>query len=69
MNLINFLLLSRAILSYMVSAFAKDDSLYPKDVRVRALVDQRMMFDLGTLYSRMTEYYVSIAYLFIMHCC
>lgn len=50
---------SRAILSYMVSAFGKDDSLYPKDVRVRALVDQRMMFDLGTLYQRLTEYYVS----------
>lgn len=43
----------------MVSAFGKDDSLYPKDVRVRALVDQRMMFDLGTLYQRLTEYYVS----------
>ncbi|KAM7363370.1 glutathione S transferase D11 isoform 1-T1 [Cochliomyia hominivorax] len=48
---------SRAILSYMVSAFGKDDSLYPKDVRVRALVDQRMMFDLGTLYQRMTDYF------------
>ncbi|XP_075148972.1 glutathione S-transferase D7-like isoform X2 [Haematobia irritans] len=48
---------SRAILSYMVSAFGKDDALYPKDVRVRALVDQRLMFDLGTLYQRMTEYY------------
>ncbi|XP_073817832.1 glutathione S transferase D11 isoform X4 [Musca autumnalis] len=48
---------SRAILSYMVSAFAKEDTLYPKDVRVRALVDQRLMFDLGTLYQRMTEYY------------
>lgn len=43
----------------MVSAFAKDDALYPKDVRVRALVDQRLMFDLGTLYQKMTEYYVS----------
>ncbi|XP_013101400.1 glutathione S-transferase D7 isoform X2 [Stomoxys calcitrans] len=48
---------SRAILSYMVSAFGKDDALYPKDVRVRALVDQRLMFDLGTLYQRMVEYY------------
>lgn len=50
---------SRAILSYMVSAFGKDDALYPKDVRVRALVDQRLMFDLGTMYQRMMEYYVS----------
>lgn len=43
----------------MTAAFGKDDSLYPKDIRVRALVDQRLMFDLGTLYQRMAEYYVS----------
>uniref|UniRef100_A0A1A9ZZ13 Glutathione S-transferase D7 n=1 Tax=Glossina pallidipes TaxID=7398 RepID=A0A1A9ZZ13_GLOPL len=48
---------SRAILAYMTAAFGKDDSLYPKDIRVRALVDQRLMFDLGTLYQRMAEYY------------
>uniref|UniRef100_A0A1A9W7A8 GST C-terminal domain-containing protein n=1 Tax=Glossina brevipalpis TaxID=37001 RepID=A0A1A9W7A8_9MUSC len=48
---------SRAILSYMAAAFGKDDSLYPKDVRVRALVDQRLMFDLSTLYQRMADYY------------
>jgi len=52
--------LSRAILSYLVSAYGKDDSLYPTDVRTRALVDQRMQFDLGTLYLRMTEYYVNL---------
>ncbi|KAL9899373.1 glutathione S transferase D11 isoform 1-T1 [Glossina fuscipes fuscipes] len=48
---------SRAILAYMAAAFGKDDSLYPKDIRIRALVDQRLMFDLGTLYQRMAEYY------------
>lgn len=51
---------SRAILSYMASAFGNDESFYPKDVRVRALVDQRLMFDLGTLYQRMSEYFVSV---------
>ncbi|XP_030370106.1 glutathione S-transferase D7 [Scaptodrosophila lebanonensis] len=48
---------SRAILSYLVAAYAKSDELYPTDIRVRALVDQRLQFDLGTLYLRMTDYY------------
>jgi len=50
---------SRAILSYLVAAYGKSDELYPTDIRVRALVDQRLHFDLGTLYLRLTEYYVS----------
>uniref|UniRef100_A0A336MI75 glutathione transferase n=1 Tax=Culicoides sonorensis TaxID=179676 RepID=A0A336MI75_CULSO len=48
---------SRAILTYLVSAYAKDDTLYPKDVRIRALIDQRLHFDLGTLSHRMVEYF------------
>ena len=47
------------ILSYLVGAYAKDDTLYPKDIRTRALVDQRLHFDLGTLYQRTTDYFVS----------
>lgn len=43
-----------------MAAYGKSDELYPTDIRVRALVDQRMQFDLGTLYNRMTEYYVGI---------
>lgn len=50
---------SRAILSYLVAAYAKSDELYPTDIRVRALVDQRLHFDLGTLYQRLTDFYVS----------
>ncbi|KAM8703101.1 hypothetical protein ACLKA7_005433 [Drosophila subpalustris] len=48
---------SRAILSYLVAAYGKSDELYPTDIRVRALVDQRLQFDLGTLYQRLTDYY------------
>ncbi|XP_063698170.1 glutathione S-transferase D7 [Culicoides brevitarsis] len=48
---------SRAIMTYLVSAYAKDDSLYPKDIRVRALIDQRLHFDLGTLSQRVVDYY------------
>jgi glutathione S-transferase len=43
---------SRAILSYLVEKYGKDDSLYPKDVKARAVVNQRLYFDLGTLYQR-----------------
>lgn len=50
---------SRVILSYLVSSYAKDDTLYPQDVRMRALVDQRVQFDLGTLYARLADYMVS----------
>lgn len=48
-------------MTYMVSEYATDDSLYPKDVRTRALVDQRLFFDMGTLYARMADYIVSVS--------
>lgn len=47
-------------MTYLVAAYAKEDSLYPADIRVRAVVDQRLQFDLGTLYPRLFDYYVSI---------
>ncbi|XP_049547849.1 glutathione S-transferase D7 [Anopheles darlingi] len=48
---------SRVIMSYLVSVYGKDESLYPKDFRSRAIVDQRLHFDLGTLYQRVVDYY------------
>lgn len=48
---------SRAILGYLVEKYAKNDSLYPKDAKKRALVNQRLYFDMGTLYQRFAEYY------------
>ncbi|KAH8408034.1 hypothetical protein KR222_011533, partial [Zaprionus bogoriensis] len=47
---------SRAILVYLVEKYAKDDSLYPKDPQGRALVNQRLYFDMGTLYQAFAEY-------------
>lgn len=48
---------SRAILVYLIEKYAKNDALYPKDPQGRALVNQRLYFDLGTLYKAFSEYY------------
>lgn len=49
---------SRAIMTYLTDSYAQNDTMYPHDLKVRALVDSRMQFDLGTLYPRMFNYYV-----------
>ncbi|CAG4959508.1 unnamed protein product [Colias eurytheme] len=41
---------SHAIAGYLVSKYAKDDSLYPKEPKLRAIVDQRLHFDSGILF-------------------
>lgn len=63
LNVFVFYFYSRVILSYLTTAYAKDDALYPKDIRIRAMVDQRLQFDLGVLSRRMLDYFVFI-YLF-----
>lgn len=40
--------------------YGKDDALYPADIKTRALVDSRVQFDLGTLYARFYDYFVSV---------
>jgi hypothetical protein len=50
---------SRAILGYLVEKYAKDDSLYPKNPKKRAVVNQMLYFDATTLYQRIFNYYVS----------
>jgi glutathione S-transferase len=41
---------SRAILIYLVEKYGKNDKFYPRDAKKRAIVNQRMYFDMGTLY-------------------
>ncbi|KAH7958842.1 hypothetical protein HPB49_005692 [Dermacentor silvarum] len=50
---------SRAIMRYLVDMYAPDHSLYPKDVRKRALIDQFLDYDLGTFYRTIADYFYS----------
>ena len=36
--------------AYLASKYGKDDSLYPKDLETRYMVDQRLYFDMGQFY-------------------
>ncbi|XP_077263835.1 glutathione S-transferase D1-like [Temnothorax americanus] len=49
---------SRPIMAYLVSKYARNDSLYPKDPKERAVVDQMMYFDAGSLYLNLVKCYI-----------
>lgn len=48
-----------AIAEYLVEAKAPGSSLYPSEAKERALVNQRLYFDAGTLYPRVRAIAVS----------
>uniref|UniRef100_A0A1I8PRH8 Glutathione S-transferase 1-1 n=1 Tax=Stomoxys calcitrans TaxID=35570 RepID=A0A1I8PRH8_STOCA len=49
---------SRAIIVYLVEKYGKkDDPLYPNCPKKRAVINQRLYFDLGTLYKSFAEYF------------
>lgn len=48
---------SRAIMAYFVEQYGKNDSLYPKDPKKRAIVNQRLFFDANCLYQAFAEYF------------
>ncbi|KAG8256025.1 hypothetical protein J6590_078407 [Homalodisca vitripennis] len=43
---------ARPIMTYLVSKYGKDDSLYPRDLRKRAVVDQRLHYSNDVVYVR-----------------
>ncbi|KAL6435409.1 hypothetical protein ACFW04_005416 [Cataglyphis niger] len=51
---------SRAIMCYLVDQYGENDTLYPRNPEARALVDQRLYFDLGTLYASVFDYYMPV---------
>lgn len=44
---------SHAIIVYLVSKYGKNDALYPKDFKKRAIIDQRLHFDTGIAFPRL----------------
>ena len=48
---------SRAIQVYLAEKYGKTDSLFPKCPKKRALINQRLYFDMGTLYKSFADYY------------
>lgn len=54
---------SRAIIIYLAEKFPKNDSLYPNNPNKRAVIHQRLFFDLATLYQAFMNTYVT-QYLF-----
>ncbi|XP_076300998.1 glutathione S-transferase 1-like [Lasioglossum baleicum] len=53
---------SRPIMGYLVSKYAKNDSLYPTDSKKRAKVDQMLYFDHGTLFTNVLKTYVPVVF-------
>ena len=46
---------SHAICAYLVDKYAEDDSLYPKDLQLRAKCNQRLFFDASSLFVRLRD--------------
>lgn len=42
---------SHAIMVYLVAKYAQNDSLYPKDLKKRAIIDQRLHFESGVVFA------------------
>lgn len=49
---------SRAIMAYLVDQYGQDETLYPRNPETRALINQRLYFDLGNIYASVFGYYV-----------
>ena len=46
---------SQAICGYLVDKYAKDDKLYPKELKLRAKCNQRLIFNATNLFERLRD--------------
>ncbi|XP_046420376.1 glutathione S-transferase 1-like isoform X2 [Neodiprion fabricii] len=53
---------SHAIVTYLFDKYAKDDSMYPKDLQKRAVINQRLHFDNSILFPAIREIAAPILY-------
>lgn len=51
---------SRIIAKYLVGKYAKNDDLYPAEFYTRLEIDKILDFDLGTVFRRTTDYFVTL---------
>uniref|UniRef100_A0A1I8Q810 Uncharacterized protein n=1 Tax=Stomoxys calcitrans TaxID=35570 RepID=A0A1I8Q810_STOCA len=52
---------SRAIMTYLVEKYGKvNDALYPACPRMRAVINQRLYFDMGHMYKTLGDYYYAM---------
>lgn len=55
---------SHAINAYLVGKYGKDDSLYPKDLQKRGIVDQRLHYNSSVIQPRFGAIVVSTSFLY-----
>lgn len=53
---------SRAIMAYLTDQYGKNPRLYPQTLMARALVNQRLNFDIGTMYRGLKYYYYPVMF-------
>ncbi|XP_011302060.1 glutathione S-transferase 1-1 [Fopius arisanus] len=53
---------SRAIMGYLVDQYGEESGLYPTGASERAVVQQRLQFDVGTLYKWVAAYYYPVVF-------
>lgn len=53
---------SRAILVYLAEKYDKSNTLYSTCPKQRAIINHRLFFDLGTLYTRISDYYYTFVF-------
>ncbi|CAG0922623.1 unnamed protein product, partial [Notodromas monacha] len=58
---------SHAIMQYLMNKYRKDSELYPQDPQKRAVIDNRLCFNLGTLNATIRAYYYPVLRLGATH--